>query len=318
MNTAHWHPFEYELKYRLGEITIGQSRLHLLRKVYSLHDIRSFTSSPELPALPRSLEGYLLANIPQEGVTGAIRRQERFISYCLKAYLRCYIDMSGDFNGYQAKFSSKTRSGINRKVRKFAEHAGALDFRCYKTPDEVKEFFELARPVSADSYQERLLDCGLPTDPPFMEEAIAAAGRDEIRAFLLFSGSRAVSYLYCPIRENVLEYAFLGHVPDFAKLSPGTVLQWLALEQLFAEGRFTAFDFTEGESEHKRFFSTHQIPCSLELLLKPNLSTQLKARIHRGIDSASTVMGEGLDRMGLKIRIKKWLRHKAQTARPTR
>lgn len=311
MNTAQWHPFEYTLKYRLGEITLGQSRLNVLRKVYSLNDIRNFNGFPELPALSPTLEGYLLANIPGEGVTGFIGRQGHYVTYCLKAYLRCYIDMSGGFDAYQAKFSSKTRSGINRKVRKFAEQAGALDFRCYQTPDEIKAFFELARPVSADSYQERLLDCGLPTDQDFIADAIQAAGRDEIRAFLLFSGEKAVSYLYCPIRDDVLEYAFLGYVPEFSKLSPGTVLQWLALEKLFAENRFTAFDFTEGESEHKRFFSTHQTPCSLQLLLQPALATRLKARLHRDVDRASTALGDGLERLGLKSRIKKWLRRSA-------
>ncbi len=33
MNTAQWHPFEYALKYRLGEIALGQTRFSVLRKV---------------------------------------------------------------------------------------------------------------------------------------------------------------------------------------------------------------------------------------------------------------------------------------------
>lgn len=311
MTIAPWHPFEYELKYRLGEITLGESHVNVLRKVYTLNEILSFTGDPELPSLPPGLDGYLLSNIPREGVTGKIESAGGHLSYCLKSYLRCHIDMSGDFNGYQSKFSSKTRSSINRKVRKFGEHAGRLDFRSYQTPGEISEFLALARGVSADSYQERLLDCGLPADERFAESALAAASRDEVRAFLLFSGERAVSYLYCPVVDGVLEYAFLGYVPEFARLSPGTVLQWLALEKLFAEKRFTAFDFTEGESEHKRFFSTHQTPCSIQLLLRPTVQTRLTARLHRSVDSASKALGDGLERLGLKSRIKKWLRQTA-------
>lgn len=311
MTTTQWHPFEYELKYRLGEITLGRSHLKVLRKAYALNDIRAFSGDPELPALANELDGYLLANIPHGGITGALEPSGPYLKYCLKSYMRCYIDMSGDFSAYQAKFSGKTRSGINRKVRKFGENAGGLDFRCYQTPKELTEFFTLARSVSADSYQERLLDCGLPTDQTFIDSAITAAGRNEVRAFLLFSGERAVSYLYCPVRDGVLEYAFLGYVPESSKLSPGTVLQWLALEKLFAEQCFTAFDFTEGESEHKRFFSTHQTPCSIQLLLRPALRTRLTARLHRGIDSTSKALGDSLDRLGLKSRIKKWLRQTA-------
>ncbi len=52
MTIAPWHPFEYELKYRLGEITLGESHLNVLRKVYTLNEILSFTGDPELPSLP--------------------------------------------------------------------------------------------------------------------------------------------------------------------------------------------------------------------------------------------------------------------------
>lgn len=311
MNTVDWHRFEYELKYRLGEITLGTERLHVLRKVYTLQDIRRRAGEPVFPPLDASLDGYLLANIPREGVAGSIERSGEYLRYCLKSYMRCYIDMSEDFDAYQRKFSGKTRSGIGRKVRKYVEQAGELDLRCYRTPDEILEFFELARPVSAASYQERLLDCGLPTDVAFIEQASTAASRDQIRAFLLFSKGKATSYLYCPATDSVLEYAFLGYVPEFSKLSPGTVLQWLALEKLFAERRFSAFDFTEGESEHKRFFSTHQTPCSQQLLLRPSVRARISARLHRGIDSASKRIGDHLDRYGLKSRVRKWLRQTA-------
>ena len=311
MNTSDWHFFEYELKYRLGEITLGRQRLKVLRKVYSLNDIRNFVDDPELPGLDADLDGYLLANIPREGVTGMIESRDGHLRYCLQSYQRCYIDMSGSFEDYQNKFSGKTRSGIKRKVRKFIEHANGLDFRTYTTPDEITEFFALARPVSATTYQERLLDCGLPSDPDFMAQARKSAEHDEVRAFILCASGQPVSYLYCPVVNDTLIYAYLGYTPDIAKLSPGTVLQWLALEGLFAERRFTAFDFTEGESEHKHFFSTHQIPCSTQLLLRPTLRGRFSARAHRSIDAASGWLGAQLERHGLKSRIKKWLRKAA-------
>lgn len=311
MNPFEWHRFEYPLKYRLGEITLGAQRLDVLRKVYSLSDIRRFSSDPEFPPLDKGSDGYLLANIPRECQTGSIAAHGDLLRYCLKSYMRCYIDMSGSFEAYQASFSGKTRSGINRKVRKFAEQAGDDHFRCYRTPEELTEFFGYARMVSAASYQERLLDCGLPADPEFVADSVAAATRDEIRAFLLFSQGQPVSYLFCPVVDGVLEYSFLGFVPEFAKLSPGTVLQWLALEKLFAEHRFSAFDFTEGESEHKRFFSTHQTPCSLQLLLRPSLRARLGARLHRSVDASSKHLGDRLAQLGLKSRIKKWLRRTA-------
>lgn len=311
MTKTDWHSFDYELKYRIGEITLGRKRLSVLRRVYSLGEIIDGTSDDQLPPLAETQQGYLLANVPRPSTTGAISHNGDLLQYCLQSYQRCYIDMSGSFEDYQNKFSGKTRSGIKRKIRKFIEHANGLDFRTYTTPDEITEFFALARPVSATTYQERLLDCGLPADPEFITQARKAAENDEIRAFILCASGEPVSYLYCPVVNGTLVYAYLGYTPDIAKLSPGTVLQWLALEGLFAERRFTAFDFTEGESEHKHFFSTHQIPCSTQLLLRPTLGGRFSARAHRSMDAASGWLGTQLERHGLKSRIKKWLRKAA-------
>jgi CelD/BcsL family acetyltransferase involved in cellulose biosynthesis len=295
----------------IGEIAVWRFSLSVLRRVFSLREIRDAINEPVLPDLPASTAGYLVSNIPQECTERSIARRDGWLRYCLKSYLRCYIDMSGDFETYAAKFSSKTRSGIKRKIRKFAKESGGLDVRSYSTPSEIENFFELARPVSAASYQERLLDCGLPNDPEFIERAVNAADGGEVRAFLLFANDAPVSYLYCPIQDDALQYAYLGYDPDFAKLSPGTVLQWVAIERLFDERRFSAFDFTEGDSEHKRFFSTHQVPCSLQLFLKLTWKHRVLLSLHRFVESISVSVTQTLDRLGLKQRIKKWIRHKA-------
>ena len=68
-----------------------------------------------------------------------------------------------------------------------------------------------------------------------------------MRAFLLFLAGEPVAYLYLPVSGRTLIYAYLGYDAEHAHLSPGTVLQMAALENLFAEKRFAYFDFTEGE-----------------------------------------------------------------------
>lgn len=311
MSDSNWHAFDYELKVHVGEISALQFTLPVLRRVFTLEEIRSALTQTELPDLPVSAAGFLVANIPQACDERSIVSRDGWLTYCLKSYLRCYIEMAGDFEAYTMKFSGKTRSGIKRKVRKFAKQSGGLDVRSYSTPSEMETFLDLARPVSAVSYQERLLDCGLPNDPAFIEGAIKGAETDAVRAFLLFANGSPVSYLYCPVEDDVLQYAYLGYDPDWANLSPGTVLLWTALEQLFAEGRYSAFDFTEGESEHKRLFSTHQVPCSLQLTLRAQWRYRLLLALHRSAAAVSNGIVQVLDRLGLKQRIKRWVRRSA-------
>src|SRR5258706_16316460 len=97
------------------------------------------------------------------------------------------------------------------------------------------EFHREARGISQLSYQEKLFDAGLPTDEAFLANMRAQGEMGRARAYLLFLEGRAISYLYCWASAGRLQYGYLGFVPDFASLSPGTVLQYLALEALFAE-----------------------------------------------------------------------------------
>lgn len=312
MTESTWQPFDYSLKFHFGEFALAQVKLPVQRRVFTMDEIKAGVSADHLPSLSATQQGFLLSNMPtaDEKPTSEAPAADWLI-YRLKTYQRCYIDMSGTFEAYKAKFSSKSRSGINRKIKKFAEESGGLDMRIYRQPEELDTFFALAGNVSAASYQERLLDCGLPRSTSAIETAKSAAAGDNIRAFLLFSHGQPVSYLYCPVVNSVLKYAYLGYIPESAKLSPGTVLQWLALETLFAEQRFRAFDFTEGDSDHKRFFSTHQIPCKQELLLRPSLRNHCLMGFHTGLQRVSDMSVKTLDRLGLKQLIKRWIRRAA-------
>lgn len=311
MTNSQWHSFDYNLKFHLGEFTAGSVTLPVKRRVFTLDEIRDNVNVDAFPPLDGRLKGYLLANIPETTWNQITAMKPVWLLSTLKSYQRCYIDMSGDFDQYKNKFSSKSRSGINRKVKRFSNEAGGLDFRLYRTSEEIEQFFALATEVSAASYQERLLDCGLPRDPASVAAARSAAQRNEVRAFLLFAEGRPVSYLYCPVEDDILQYAFLGYIPEYARLSPGTVLQWLAMEALFSEKRFRAFDFTEGDSDHKRFFSTHQVPCKVQLILRPTLQNRSLVRANAAIKKASDFTASTLDKFGLKQKLKKLIRKTA-------
>ena len=260
--------------------TIGSRRLLPVRRrlVSVAWDLPALLAGaqPAIPPLPDRADGYRLLSVPEEGI-GAVR--SAVAGYALElrqAYSRHFIDMGGGFDAYFAKFSGKTRSTLARKARKIEkECGGTLDVRAYRTPSEIEEFLALAAPVSERSYQERLLGAGLPRDAAAREAAAAFAAEDRLRAFLLFIGGRPVSYLWLTAGGGVLRYDHLGYDPDFAQLSPGTVLQLEALKQLFAEGLFTHFDFTEGDGPHKRLFATGSVRCATMLALRPTAANRL-------------------------------------------
>jgi hypothetical protein len=253
--------------------------------------------------------GYLIRGMPVTSGLPPISSSGNFIVYAPHQYSHYYITMDTNFEDYAGKFSSKTRSTIRRKVSKYAtESGGEIKWATYSKPNQIREFFEKALQVSTLTYQERMFNGGLPDSEAFIGEAMELASNDNLRAFLLFHNDKPVSYLYCPVKNDILIYAYLGYDPDYQKLSVGTVLQWLALEQLFDEKRYRYFDFTEGQSEHKRLFSTDSRDCANVYWLKKGLRNHLLIRSHRFMDTFSAKLGEFSEKIGLKAKIKRFLR----------
>lgn len=299
------------IKIQLGDKTFLAPRLWLQVREAGLDDEAPSVAEPTAPADPlhEESQGFLLRSLRIAGPQPVLRRQGTYLCYVPAQYPRYYIDMQQSFAEYKGKFSSKTRSTISRKIRKYTEHCGgSISWRVYRSPGEMAEFFRQARTVSRATYQERLLDAGLPDSEEFCKEMERLAQQDHVRAFLLFHQDRPVSYLYCPISNGVVLYAYLGYDPDYMNFSVGTVLQWLALESLFEEKIFRLFDFTEGQSEHKKLFATGSVQCANVFFVRDTLHNMCLLQMQRAVDSLSKFTGDRLERLGIKASLKRLIR----------
>jgi len=306
-----WQVRDVPFKFQLSDLTLFQASILLQLRSIELVD----AANPQAIAIPgehhltQDSQGFALRRQPLDETLPRLARSGPFLRYVPEQYQHCYIDLGTSFEDYQKKFSSKTRSTINRKVRKYAEHCGGtLKWHAYRTPEEIPAFFQLARTVSKLTYQEKLLDAGLPDTPAFMEQARVLASSQQLRAYVLFDGERPVSYLYCPVRDGVAIYSYLGYDPAYMHLSVGTVLQWLVLEQIFKEGDLRYFDFTEGQSDHKRLFATHQRQCAHMFLIRPTLRNTAILRGHALMGRFSGWTGQMLDRYGVKAKVRRLIR----------
>lgn len=262
------------IKFVVGSRKIFEVRRALQTVAFGLGDLVAGTT-PILPAEDPQCDGYRVYSAPAASLAQILAAHPRHLLGGLQTYRRFYIDMAGSYDQYTARFSSKTRSTLNRKRRKLNEVAGSLDIREYRTAEELDDFLADAVPLSRKTYQARLLDAGLPEGGRAVEDMRTMAREDRLRAYLLYLDGRAVSYLYLPIVDDIVIYAFLGYDPEYAGLSVGTVLQMEALERLFAEKRYRYFDFTEGEGAHKQLFGTASIEACSFFLLRGRASNRL-------------------------------------------
>lgn len=269
------------LRFQVGARTLAAIPRRLVRVSYSLPDVLSGHVTAIGEPIPSS-DGFLVTSLPDDQLEGIAAA--RLLRHVRQRYMRYYVDLSTGGAGWEATLSGATRSGLKRKAKKLAaESGGRLDIRHYTSADEIATFHPLARSVSALTYQERLLDAGLPSDAG---KLLRLAVADRVRAWLLFVEDRPVAYLCCTADGGTIRYDYVGHDPAIASLSPGVVLQAEALRDLMKEGRFHWFDFTEGEGQHKRSLATGGVACMDVLLLRPTLANLVALRALDGFDRA--------------------------------
>lgn len=290
---------EISLPLRIGARTLFTLRRRLVRRALSLKEALD-GAAPTLPALAAGEHGYLVTALPAAALAALSAGHAGLKPFVRQSYRRSFARLDLDFDAYLAGFSAKSRSTCRRKLRKLAERSGgALDVRCYRSEEEIGLFHAEARLLSARTYQERLLDAGLPDGPEAVTEMRALARAGRARGWLLFLDGAAIAYLYAPAEGSTLIYAHLGHDPDFADLSPGTVLQLEAMRQLMAEKSFALFDFTEGEGQHKRLFATGGVDCVDLLLLRPTAGNLFAGHALSGFDRAVALAKKAATRLGV-------------------
>lgn len=306
-----WEYRQVPFKFQLSDWTLFSVKLPMQVRAVTLMDKTPPMESlvPPTDPLTANSQGFFIHALHVSTVQPHVSTSGGYICYTQLQYRHCFIDFGMSFEDYLKKFSSKTRSTINRKVKKYAEHCGgSIPWKVYKTPGEMREFFRFAREVSSKTYQEKILDAGIPDSEDFVRKMESLAGENRIRAYVLFDGPNPVSYIYCPVKNGVLNYAYLGYDPKYMRMSVGTVLQWLAVEQLFKESCFQFFDFTEGQSEHKRLFATDEIHCANVIFLKRSLRNKVLIYSHLFMERLSKKLGDSLAKLGVKARIKRFFR----------
>tara|TARA_Y100000815_G_scaffold221102_1_gene207236 strand:- start:607 stop:1521 length:915 start_codon:yes stop_codon:yes gene_type:complete len=293
--------------------TIGARRLFAVdRKVammaFSLEDALAGTL-PAQPVTAREADGIRVLSAPLFVADEIAASLPGYVAGAREDYRRHYIAMDGTFEDYLARFSGKTRSTLRRKAKKFAAaDGGKLDVRAFRNAAEVEHFLDLALPLSAKTYQSRLLDAGLPVSQAARENMLGQAEAGNMRCFLLFLADDPVAYLALPVKGQTLVYAHLGYDPAHAALSPGTVLQMEALRMLFAEERFRYFDFTEGEGAHKALFGTDSVACCSFILLRTTLANRLLLGARDSFDAAVAWAKTRIQGQGALASARKFLR----------
>jgi hypothetical protein len=304
----------------LGELSLCELRRDVIAVSGDPFQSEASRASDEtppipLPELPDDADGCLLRSLPIRSRLARVAVRSKWIRYVPRQYTRYFADLTTSWDDYMANFSAKSRSTLRRKVRKFEkESGGEIRWTSYTSPEELLEFHRMARGISASTYQERLFDQGLPDDEEFLEEMREAAEPGEALGYIIFLGETAIAYLYCGVVSGVVGYNYLGYLPEFSRWSPGTVLLYLVMQELYEKRSYRIFDFTEGGDRgtpsQKQLFSTSSVVCADVYWFKPTIGNSLVVMLQTSFDWVSEEIGSLLERAGVKNRVRKWIRRR--------
>lgn len=261
------------------------------------------------PLDDKAADVHVVRSLRTERRMPRMRVANGFLHYVPMQERRYYIEFAASFKDYLAKFSKKSRGNWQRKVKKFtAEAGGTVDWRQYRTPQEMAEFYKLAGELSRKTYQEKIFSEGFASFAGSGERIAWLAERGRARGCLLYFNGQPIAYIFCNCDGDTIRYSIVGYDQAYGELRPGDVLLYLLIEALHEERAFRYLDFGEGAAWYKDFYSTNSVDCArlYRFPFKPKYA--IAVGLHSATNAVTSMVGAVLDRLALRQRLRRALR----------
>jgi len=216
------------------------------------------------------------------------------------------IRMTGSFDNYMRKFSSKTRSNFSRQVRKLREK-GEVELVRITEESEVSAFVDAAAEISRRTYQFRVLGIGIRNPDRLKEWLKWAAQQRWLRCYLLKCGGVPCAFQMAYQYNGTFLGLEVGYDPAWSKLGVGIIQQLLALEDLFKENSPKICDFG-GYADYKQLFGNDAYSDAFIWLFRRRPYPLLALSVYRLFDTTSKTARAILDRLHLTAKIRRLLR----------
>jgi len=158
------------------------------------------------------------------------------------------IRMPETAEAYFAGLKGHARHEVRRHARRLeSAMSGRLSLRCFRCVDECDEFHRLVEQVWRRSWHACV--GGAPVPP--VEFLSLAARHRWLRGYVLFGREEPLAYALGYQYRGVYSYHNTAYDPQHQALSPGSVMTFLFLQQLFESDPPELVDFGSGENRYK-------------------------------------------------------------------
>jgi hypothetical protein len=223
---------------------------------------------------------------------------------------RRLILLPNTFDTYMKQLGSKTRSDLNRSLKRLREHLnGALKIKCYKEMDTVSDFQRCAELISQKTYQWHLLKRGLRDREHFARLLKNSARHGWLRSYILFCKDEPVAFMVGHIYRGRYYSTDIGFDPAWGEWSVGNVLHCEVIRDLIEQpDAVTYFDFMGDRPTHQRLSNDKYVEEASFYVIPKNFKGHLLYYALLTTDTASKLTARILDTLHLKSSLRKLIR----------
>jgi CelD/BcsL family acetyltransferase involved in cellulose biosynthesis len=185
------------------------------------------------------------------------------------------INLPDSFEAYLNQFKRKTRYNLRRQVHRLRERGGEL--RCIRItePEQVPLFLDAASQINAHGRVHKRTGLRLSNEPAASQRLAALADNGLMRSYLLKCGDQFKAFALGYQHRDTYYYHRIGFDDRLAAYSPGTVLLYLLLADLFDHRPPHRVNLGHGGAWSTGPFGTDLLPGTEVLLLRRNFKNRL-------------------------------------------
>jgi CelD/BcsL family acetyltransferase involved in cellulose biosynthesis len=207
------------------------------------------------------------------------------------------IALPASFDEYLQKFSGKTRNTLSRKVKALRKEAvGSLTLVRVGAESDVDDFLAGVREIERHSWKRGGAGWRCARSRDGCARLKDAASRGLLRAYLLKAGDVPCAFVNGYQYGGVYHYADLAYDERYSRLSPGLVLLFLLIEDLFLCNQPMRLNFGIGYADYKQQFANEIMRDASLLILRRSLANRLRVGLHSGFRGLKRLVRRGFRR----------------------
>ena len=216
-----------------------------------------------------------------------VAKQRNYMLFILDGVRQYHsLALPPTFDEYLSSFKRKKRYNLERQVRMLRNHgAGALDMIRVDMESQIPDFLEGAVSVARNSWQQNRIGTRIDKGQERFEKLKDLARKGLLRSYLLICGHKPSAFILGYQFRDVYHYVEIAYDQSLSKLSPGTVLLYLLVEDLINHNPPKRVTFGVGHASYKQEFGNiHQEDASV-LLLRKTIANRIRTVSHSSFRS---------------------------------